>query len=295
MVSNQSVIKKSFRKLVIVLSKTGLLNTLSDKAYLKAYFWAKLGYKLNLKQPVTYNEKLQWLKIHDRKEAYIHQVDKYEVRKLIADELSEDYLVPMIALYDTIEEINWSELPDKFVMKATHGSGSNIICSNKADLNIEDAERQLKWWMKRNWYWFGRAYPYKHIKPRIIVEEYLEDDITDYKFMCFNGEPKLVQVHMGRHGDEKSIDFYDMDWKKTTIGRPHENHGPTIPKPQFFDEMKSIAEQLSADNYHVRIDLYEVNNKVYFGEKTFYSASGFAPFNSIEEDIYLGSLIDLPI
>ncbi|OJF91870.1 glycosyl transferase [Alkalibacterium sp. 20] len=256
-----------------------------------------MGEKLDLEAPKTYNEKIQWLKLYDRKEAYTQQVDKYEVRAYISEKIGSDYLVPIHGVYDSVEEIDWSNLPEKFVLKATHGSRSNVICDNKEKLDVEKAKKNLNKWMKRNWYWYGRAYPYKNIKPRIICEEFLQDNITDYKFMCFNGEPKQIQVHRDRHNDlaSKTLDFYDMNWNLTDISRPNEKSGPKTEKPKRFDEMVAIAKTLSAGDIHVRVDLYEVGGKIFFGEKTFYSSSGFAPFTEKKDDYLLGSWISLPI
>lgn len=284
------------RKGITYLSLKGLFNWLPDKAYLKLFFWAKMGKKLNLKAPKTYNEKIQWLKLNDRHEDYTRQVDKYEARDYITEMIGEDYLIPICGVYDSVEEIDWSALPEQFVLKATHGSRSNVICDDKKNLDIEKAKRDLRKWMKRNWFWYGRAYPYKNVKPRILCEKFLESNITDYKFMCFNGEPRLIQVHRDRHNDvsTKTLDFYDMNWNKTDISRPNEKSGPETQKPKRFDEMVDIAKVLSKDDIHVRIDLYEVDGKIYFGEKTFYSASGFAPFSNLAQDLYLGSLMRLP-
>ncbi len=285
---------KNPRKLIRALGGRGFFNWLPDRPYLKLVYWGETGKKLNLEKPLTYNEKLQWLKLNDRKPEYINFVDKHEVRSYVKEKIGEQYLIPLVGVYDSVENIDWSELPKQFVLKCTHGSNSNIICSDKEKLDIEKAKAKLKRWMKRNWYWFGREWPYKYIKPRIICEKYLGDNIIDYKFMCFHGEPKIIQVHCGRYGDH-TLDFYDTSWNKTEIRRNMKTSDYLIPKPKLFDDMLSIAKKLSENEIHVRIDLYEVDRKVYFGEKTFYSASGFEPFAKDEYDEYLGSFIKLPL
>lgn len=286
---------KSPKKLIRTLGAYGVFNWLSDKYYLKLVFWGETGNKLDLNSPITYNEKIQWLKLFDRKPEYITYVDKYAVREYIKKTIGEQYLIPLIGLYESVQEIKWDALPNKFVMKCTHGSGSNIICSDKEELNIDDSVKKLNKWMKKSWYWFGREWPYKNVKPRIICEQYLANNITDYKFMCFNGEPKLIQVHCNRNKENHSIDFYDITWKKTEIRRIKSTNDELIAPPQNLNKMIEIAKLLSVNEIHVRVDLYEVSGKIYFGEKTFYSASGYSSFAKEEYDKLLGSWIRLPI
>lgn len=285
---------KIIRRVVRSFCDRGCLNWLSDSIYLFIVYWAYTGRKLNLKNPKTYNEKLQWLKLYDRRPEYSIYVDKYAVRSYVADKVGEKYLIPIYGVYNGIDEINWDSLPDQFVLKCTHGSGSNIICSDKSKLDIDSVKKQLRKWMKKNWYWFGREWPYKNVKPRIICEKYLQDNITDYKFMCFSGKPLLVQIHCDRY-ENHTLDFYNCNWEKTEIRRNTPTASNPIPKPKCFEEMLWIAEKLSEDEIHVRIDLYEVNGRVYFSEKTLYSASGFTSFAKQEYDEYLGKLIKLPI
>lgn len=286
------------QKLVRAAASNNLLNFIPDPVYLRLVFRAELGYPLDLKDPVTYNEKLQWIKLYDRNPDYTIYADKYLVREYIKNKIGEKYLIPLVGVYDTVDDIDWEMLPNRFVLKCTHGSGCNIICRNKAQLNIDEAKKKLKKWMRKSWYWFGREWAYKNIKPRIICEEFLEtpdgNTPTDYKFMCFNGQPKLIQVHQDRYGHHTK-DFYDMDWNKTNIssgGVP--NSSKSVPKPSSYAEMLEISKQLSAGMPYARIDLYDQDGRVFFGEITMYPTSGFAPFNSYEVDKTLGSWIQLP-
>lgn len=284
---------KSPRKIIRPMGAKGFLNWLPDKTYLKLVYWGETGKKLNLKNPKSYNEKLQWLKLNDRKKEYNTYVDKDLVRNYIKENIGERYLVPIMGVYNNVDDIDWAELPERFVLKCTHGSGSNIICKDKKTLDVDRAKKQLNIWMKRNWYWLGREWAYKDLEPKIICEEFLEDNITDYKFMCFHGEPKIIQVHCDREIDH-TLDFYDTNWEKTEIRRPQSVSSKPIPRPEQFEEMLYIARKLSKDEIHVRVDLFEVGGKIYFSEKTYFSASGFSLFKKDEYDEILGSWIKLP-
>ena len=209
-----------------------------DKIYLNLQYRHHLGKKLNLGKPETFNEKLQWLKLYDRKPEYTTYVDKYAVREYIKDTIGEEYLVPLIGAYESVEEIDWANLHDRFVLKCTHGSQCNIICSQKSALDIEDSKRKLKNWMKKNWYWYGREWPYKNVKPRIICEDYLVqddgDELRDYRFFCFNGEPKFITVDFSITNKKKTRrNLYDLNWNRidAEISYPKENNY-IVEKPQ---------------------------------------------------------------
>lgn len=268
---------------------------LSDKTYLKMKFKQSTGENLNLKNPKTFNEKLQWLKLYARKNEQIKRVDKYKVRSYISNTIGEHYLIPLIDVFDKVEDINWEKLPNKFVLKCTHGSGSNIVCTNKLNLNKKETEKKLKKWMNENWFWYGREWPYKGLEPKIICEKYLGDNIIDYKFMCFHGDPKLIQIHQGRGSHNQTLDFYDKYWEKTDINRKTPTASEKIPKPEKLEEMLEIARELSKNEIHVRIDLYEVKQKVYFGEITYFTTSGFSVFEKRKHDELLGEWIKLPL
>lgn len=287
---------KKPRKVIRVLGDKGLLNWIPDKQYLKLVYWGETGKRLNIIDPKSFNEKLQWLKLNDRKPEYRIYVDKYAVRSYIAETIGEEYLIPLIGVYDKVEEIDWDSLPDKFVLKCTHGSGSNIICPDKNKLNIEEAKKKLKKWMNKNWYWFGREWPYKDVVPRIICEEFISDSNDtpdDYKVLCFNGKAKLIEVHIDRYGDHRQ-DFYDENWNKTKISQDPPMSDFVYNKPKKFQEMIKLSEKLAANMIHVRIDWYIIKDKLYFGEITFYDGSGFVSFDDYNDDLLLGSWINLP-
>jgi len=283
------------RKIIFILALNGCFKSLPDKMYLKLIFYAKTGRKLNVDNPNTYNEKLQWLKIYDRRSEQTKYVDKYEVREYIKETIGEKYLVHLLGVYDSFDEINFEELPNKFVLKCTHDSGGLVICKDKSKLDLEVARRKINNCLKRNFYYYGREWPYKSVKPKIICEQYLQENITDYKFMCFGGEPKLIQIHRNRGQANHTLDFYDVNWNKSEIRRETSTASNILERPLLYDEMLYIARKLSENEIHVRVDLYEVDGKIYFGEKTYYSASGFSLFAKDEYDELLGSWIQLPI
>lgn len=292
---------KNPKRIVGALGAHGFFNWLPDKPYLKLVYMTETGKKLNLENPKTFNEKLQWLKLNYRKPEYSIYVDKYAVRSYIAKTIGEKYLIPLIGVYNNVEEIDWESLPGQFVLKCTHGYGSNIICLDKSKLDINFAKKTLIKWTKKNWYWFGREWPYKHVKPRIICEKLMADELgkelIDYKIMCFNGKAKCIFVCLNRHSKTGlNIDIYDLDWKLMEFGRPnHPNSGMIIPKPENFDKMIYYSEIISKDIPFLRVDFYEVKGQLYFGELTLYPGAGFEKFIPEEYDNLLGSWLELPI
>lgn len=287
---------KNPNKLIRALGKRNIFNFMSDSKYLRLLFRAEMGYKLDLNNPKTYNEKLQWLKLYDRNPIYTKFVDKYEVREYIKEKIGEEYLIPLIFVYDDVDEIDWDVLPNQFVLKCTHGSGSNIVCRDKEKLDIKGSKKKLNKWMKKNWYWFGREWVYKELKPRIICEKYFVDDtkkgLKDYKFYCFDGEPKAMMVATER-GIDTRFDFFDMEFNHLPFEQGAKNSEKEIKKPQTFEEMKELAKKLSRGISHVRVDFYESDKKVYFGELTFFDSSGLAKFEPKEYDYIFGSWVDL--
>ena len=287
----------------------GYFRWIPDKLYLKMMYLLETGKKLNLDNPRTYNEKLQWIKLYDRKPLYTKIVDKFEVRKYVADMIGEKYLIKLIGLYNSVDEIDWAALPNAFALKCTHGSGSNIICRDKSSHDIKTGKIQLRKWMKQNWFWVGREWPYRNIMPRIICEELLTNNYgeipEDYKVLCFNGKAKMIQVQSGRFVDLR-IDFYDVQWNKTdisiTFGKLHgsnslvntlQNSEIIFNKPQLLEEMLQLSEILSQNTYHTRVDWYIVENKLYFGEITFFQGSGFLSFGKEKDEIMFGDWINL--
>ena len=278
----------------------GWLNWVPDSLYLKVLYRVIMGRKLNLKNPKEYNEKLQWLKLNDRKPEYATMVDKYEVRGYIEDLLGDKYLIPCLGIYDSVDDIDIDALPDKFVLKCTHDSGSVEICKDKSSFDIEGARHRLSQAMKRNYYATYREWPYKYVKPRIIAEGYLEGDggdLKDYKVMCFNGEAKIIEVHENRfvEGKVHTQTFYDREWnivpltqiETVTVDRPGE-------RPRQLDEILRLSELIAKNMYHARIDWYIEGDKIYFGEITFFDGSGFESFSTPEMERMLGDMINLP-
>lgn len=278
----------------------GWLNWVPDSLYLKVLYRVIMGRKLNLKNPKEYNEKLQWLKLNDRKPEYSTMVDKYEVRGYIEDLLGDKYLIPCLGIYDSVDDIDIDALPDRFVLKCTHDSGSVEICKDKSSFDIEGARHRLSQAMKRNYYATYREWPYKSVKPRIIAEGYLEGDggdLKDYKVMCFNGEAKIIEVHENRfvEGKVHTQTFYDREWnivpltqvETVTVDRPSE-------RPRQLEEILRLSELIAKDMYHVRIDWYIEGDKIYFGEITFFDGSGFESFSTPEMERMLGDMINLP-
>jgi len=290
---------KKPRKLVRALGRRGFFNWLPDRLYLKFIFYGETGKRLNLVDPFTFNEKLQWLKIYDRNPLYHKLVDKYDVRKYIADIIGDEYLIPLIGVWNNVDSICFDKLPENYVIKCTHGSSSNIICKDNNSLNIHETKLQLVKWMKYNWYWFGREWPYKNIKPRIIAEEYLVDEsgyeLKDYKIHCFNGEPKLIQVFFGR-GNVLKHKFYDVSWNYISISTNYPTDPVTvINKPERLLDILELAKKLSEGIPYIRVDFYSVGNKIYFGELTLYPASGFGSISPKVWDSTLGSWINLKL
>jgi hypothetical protein len=277
----------------------GLLDWVPDELYIKLLHRMFMGEKCSLNPPRTYNEKLQWLKLHDRKPEYVKMVDKYEVRSYIKELFGEEYLIPCYGVYNTFEEIDFERLPDQFVLKCTHDSGSVIICKDKASFDKNEAKQRLEKAMKKNYYRAYREWPYKEVKPRIIIEQYMEEekggDLTDYKIMCFNGKAKVVKVHEDRFSDEHTQTFYDREWNRLPFGQGVVP--PTTEKRQKPKEMETLfamSEKITKDMYHARVDWYVIRGRIYFGEITFYNSSALKPFSSREDDLYLGSLLKLP-
>ena len=283
------------------LARRGFYDNLPDEEYLKKMYFAKTGCKLDLKNPQKYTEKLQWLKLYNRKPEYTALVDKYAVRKYIVEKIGEEYLIPLIGgPWNNFDEINFSKLPDQFVLKCTHDSGGLVICKDKKNLDIEASKRKIQKCLKRNFYCSSREWVYKDVKPQIIAEQYMEDTATkelrDYKFFCFHGEPKALFVATDRQtpGEEVKFDFFDMDYNHIDVRNGHQNAKTLPEKPQQFELMKELSQKLSEGIPHVRVDFYEVNGRVYFGEMTFFHFSGMVPFEPESFDYEMGSWLELP-
>ncbi|MGN0457142.1 MAG: ATP-grasp fold amidoligase family protein [Acutalibacteraceae bacterium] len=281
------------------LSSKGFFNWMPDKAFLKMRYKSKFGKKLNLENPQTFNEKLQWLKLYDRKPEYTQMVDKYEAKKYVAERIGEEYIIRTLGVWEKFEDIDFDSLPNQFVLKCTHDSGGLVICKDKASFDKEAAKKKINKSLKVNYYLKGREWPYKNVKPRIIAEEYMEDaetkELRDYKFFTFNGVPKALFIASERQksGEETKFDFFDMEFNHLPFTNGHPNASVIPNKPVAFDEMRMLAEKLSKGVPHLRVDFYEVNGKVYFGELTFAHWSGFMPFQPEIWDAKFGMELDL--
>lgn len=290
-------IKKTIRRTLQYLSRVGLLYWIPDKIYLKIIFRLKLGKSLNLSNPKTFNEKLQWLKLHNRKHEYTKMVDKFEVRQYIAEKIGDEYLIPLLGVWDSPYDIDFDSLPNQFVLKCTHDSGGLVICRDKKTLDVKTACSKLNTALKNNGYGYGREWPYKNVKPRIVAEQYMVDEsgyeLKDYKFFCFNGTVKLIQVDFDRHTSHKR-NIYNTSWdiQELQIRYPSDKN-KNIPKPVQLEVIIELAEMLSHGIPHVRVDFYSVESHIYFGELTFYHGSGTEKFTPEEWDYTLGSWIDL--
>ncbi len=281
------------------LSSRGLLNRMPDEAYLKRIFKYSLGYELNLDDPKTFNEKLQWLKLHDRKPLYTTLVDKYEVKRYVADKIGSEYVVPVLGgPWDSVDEIDFDALPDRFVLKCTHDSGGLVICRDKSQFDREAAKAVLAKRLRRNFYWPDREWPYKDVKPRVFAEQYLENEqgeLPDYKFLTFGGEVRLMYIATGRNSDAGTkCDYYDADFRHLPFENGHENAPVPPGKPRCFEQMKELASILGKDFCQMRVDFFEADGRVYFGELTFFHWGGLAPFFPPEWDATLGSWVELP-
>lgn len=279
------------------ISKLGLLNFLPDKTFINLEYRLKMKSKLNLESPKTYNEKLQWLKLNDRKPLYTQLVDKYEVREYVEKIIGEEFLIPIYGVYESYEEINFDNLPDQFVLKPTHTSGDVFLCKDKSKIDHNSLKNKVQKWLKKDYYNWHREWPYKNIKPRIICEKFMVEKntnrIKDYKFFCFDGKPELMFIASDR-GENTRFDFYDMSFDHLKVKQHYPKSEASQTKPANYEDMKVLAEKLSKGFPHVRIDLYSINGKIYFGEFTFYHFSGFEPFEPSTFDYKFGSYLNLP-
>ena len=257
--------------------------------------------KLNLRNPITFNEKLQWLKLYDRNPKYTMMVDKYEAKKYVSSKIGEKHVIPTLGVWDSFDDIDFDKLPSQFVLKCTHDSGGMIICNDRDNFDRNTAKHKIEASLASNYFWIGREWPYKHVKPRIIAEQYIapytgNEGLDDYKLFCFAGEAKIVLVCKNRFSEVGlSEDFFDLDWNHLDIKRPkHPNASIEIQRPKSLSVMIKYAEILSKGIPFIRVDFYDVGGYVYFGELTFFPASGFEQFIPIDWDNKLGAMISLP-
>jgi len=274
------------------------LRLIPDPVYLRMMYFIKIGRPLRLRHPKGFNEKLQWLKLHNRKPEYTTMVDKHEAKAYVAERIGDSFIIPTLGVWDSFDEIDFDALPDAFVLKCTHDSGGLVICRDKNTLDKAAAREKISSCLARNYYWDYREWPYKAVKPRIIAETYLPGDggeLPDFKFMCFNGKVKSIMV-CSQRGTEDGLHVtnYDPQWNVLPFERGYPIAEKPVQKPQRLEEMIRLAEQLAEDIPYLRVDFYETQGKIYFGELTFFPGSGYSRFRPREWDEILGSWIRLP-
>lgn len=289
----------SAKKWIIYLLTKPLARKIPDDDFLRLKFYAHFGRKIDLDNPITFNEKLQWLKLYDRNPEYTKMVDKYLVREYIKEKIGEEYLIPLIGVWDDPDKVDFDALPDKFALKCNHNSGGgSFICKDKSKMKSEIIKQKLKKGFTQQYFWVGREWPYKNVVPRVIVEEFVKDgdneNLPVYKFFCFNGEPKIIQTIQNDKQPNESIDYFDTEWNLLDIRQNYPNSEKPFEKPKKLDEMLQVASRLSQGHSFIRVDLYVVNGAVKFSEFTFYSDCGFAKFEPEEWDKTLGDWINLP-
>lgn len=278
----------------------GVYDNVDDEEYLRMKFKLRMGKELNLSSPKTFNEKIQWLKLYDRKPLYTTLVDKYEVKKYVANIIGEEHIIPTIGIWNSFDDITFDSLPNQFVLKCTHDSGGLAICRDKNSFNIKAAQKKIDFCMRRNYFMENREWPYKNVPHRIIAEQYMVDEsgyeLKDYKFFCFDGEPRFLYLSKGlENHSTASISFVNLDWSFASFKRSDYKAFRILPeKPENFEEMINIARVLSAGYPFLRVDLYNIAGKIFFSELTFSPCGGMLPFEPEEWDYRLGELIQLP-
>ena len=267
--------------------------------FLRRMYRICMGRELNLENPLTYTEKLQWLKLYDHRLEYSTMVDKYAAKQYVAEKIGEEYVIPLLGVWERAEDIDFETLPDRFVLKTTHDSGGIVICHDKGSLDIPATIKKLRGFLRREYYGNNREWPYKNVPHRIIAEAYMEDsrcgELRDYKFFTFGGEPRVLYIAQGRGKGESTVaDFFDMEFNHLEFTIDHDMAPVPPEKPQCFEEMKRLAAVLSKGTPQLRVDFYEVDGKVYFGEMTFFHCSGMEAFHPECWDRIFGDWVVLP-
>lgn len=291
--------KRSYRNILKALAWRGFFNFLPDKPYIKLTYKWTFGKRLNLKHPVLFSEKLQWLKLYNRRPEYTAMVDKYRAKQYAAGLVGEEYIIPTLGVWDRFKDIDFDRLPDQFVLKCTHDCGGQVICRDKATLDMAAAKAKLTAALRHNYYKRWREWPYKNVHRRILAEAYMEDkngELDDYKFTCFNGKADHVMVCIGRKTGQPQFYFFNENWELLRLNQrglaaPADF---TLPKPENLEKMFEIAGKLSEGLPYARIDLYNLNGKIYFGEITFFPQSGLDNNLLPSTDIMLGERLTLP-
>lgn len=296
-------IRKALNKPALLLDYiiVNFFKWLPDKLYLSWRYRLRVHHKLNWKNPQTFNEKLNWLKLHDHRPEYVTMADKYAAKEFVANRIGKEYIIPTLGVWDRADDIEWEKLPEQFVLKCNHDSGGLIICKDKSKLDKRAAVEKLNKGLHCNYFKVEREWPYKDMHRRIIAEEYVEPktgkkDLPDYKFFCFDGVVKVMFIGTERQtpGEEVKFDFFDENFNYLPVRQGHDHAKETPMKPECFEQMKHAAEQLAKDLPHVRVDFYQVDGKVLFGELTLYHFGGLMPFEPEEWDMRFGKMLTLP-
>lgn len=281
-----------FHRLSFFLSKM-----VPDRIYLEHRYKRLMGKKLNLNPPITFNEKLNWMKLYDRNPLYTQLADKYAVKEYVKEKIGEEYLVPLLGVWDDANDIDFDKLPEKFVLKCTHDSGSCIICRNKDVFDRKSAIKRLNKALKINYYYYSREWVYKNIPRRIIAEQFIEDmddkETRDYKIFTFDGEPRFLYIATDRGIGATKFDYFDLDFNHIDVRQHYPNSDKVLHKPKNYELMLDLSRKLSSGLRHARIDFYEVNGKIYFGEYTFYNNGGVTAYDPESWDYKFGEWLNI--
>ncbi len=273
------------------------LRFLPDRTYIQLYYFIRFRHLCNFRSPKLYNEKQNWLKLYNRKPEYVYMVDKIEAKSYVAGVIGQEHIIPLYGVWEHFDDIDFETLPDQFVLKCSHDSKSTLIVKNKSKFKKAQAKRTIETALKYNFFYFCREWPYKRVKPRILVEAYMEDhidgELRDYRFFCFNGEPKVMKITSNLDNKKINVDYYDMDFKHLNFS-PKGNASKPPRKPTTFNQMVEFSKLLSKDIPSLRVDFYEVDGRFYFGELTFFNNGGFRSFTPREWDRIFGNWLELP-
>lgn len=288
----------SLKKIKYELYFLPIVKALPDELFCRIHYRISCKKRLDLVNPKGFNEKLQWLKLYYHKDLFTHMVDKYEAKQIVKTKLGEEHVIPTLGVWDSFDDIDFNTLPNEFVLKCTHDSGGLIICRDKSKLDKIAAGRKLKNALKRNYFYLGREWPYKNVKPRILAEPFMQnsskENLDVYKIMTFNGVPKIIQTIQNDKTPMETIDYFDCEWNLLNLRQDYPNSIVPLDRPKMLDIMLEFACELSRGFPFLRVDFYEIDGEVYFSEFTFYSDNGFAPFTPKEWDLILGNWLKLP-
>ncbi|MCE7792767.1 glycosyl transferase, partial [Salipaludibacillus sp. CUR1] len=285
---------KCINEIIELINKSKFLLPFTHKRYIQKRFYHQHGYEVDLEKPTTFSEKIQWLKLYGPLHQYTNYVDKYEVRSYVKQIIGERYLIPNIGVYDNVNKVDINSLPEKFIIKATHGCGWNLVVKDKSKLDWNVTKKKINKWIKSNYFYLSGERNYYKINGRIIIEEFIEDkegDLKDYKFYCFHGEPKFIMVNIDTNKSRKA--FFDTEWNRLSMNMHQSHSSNSVLKPYHLDEMLDVCRKLSGKFPLVRVDLYYTEGRIYFGELTFTPGNGFNKFSHKKYDLLFGEQLHL--